>query len=366
MAAATEIYRERVLSNFNGLCLLLGLRVDGSADNTLYDFLVDSKSSFRNYYNQDDLIEASLKIEASVAEISKISESCSFSYVSLLDFTMYERIDYLLNLVLAYQDVNCITAYMDSEAKEFIEYISLLEKDNGPQFKNTLSYMAIRNFLMFLVNKKFLHASCYATFIKEQIFLSENLSPKLKFSDVHKDELSLSIRKERARYSNRIRSKLKKSTKSIINNTFSHKNDDGYKDHEDKIIKGKRKGFKEDESEDDIRNKSDENPKADVRDSNKSKDSNDLGENNSGDSVSPNCNISSNLKANSRNSKSGKIKIKSNNLGKSNVIQKESIPQEPKIHRVIKPSKLNGAYKSSSGDSNTKTDKNSFHKSKSF
>lgn len=352
MAVTTGIYRERVLSNFNGLCLLLGLRVDNNSSIPLYDFLVESKSRFREYYSQENLFDATLKVEASVAEIAKIGETCSFSYISLLDFTMYDRIDYLLSLVLAYQDVNCITAYMEIEIKELIEFMTLLEKEKGPNFKNTLSYMAIRNFLMFLVNKKFLHASCYATFIKEQIFLSEGLSPKLEFTDVYKNELALSIRKERARYTNQIRNKLKKSVKSIINTTYDPNYSNDYKDHEDYIKKTKVSK----KSKNDISYATPDIPTQMIRGINSDEGSFSFNgkilrmrDSDNGNSIS---NIRSKVYIRNIIKSSHPSSIDDNNISKESTINIDvlnediKVPREDSIKRTINLAKLSGVYKS--------------------
>lgn len=219
--ATTEIYKKRLLANYNSLLLILGLK-SGDNDVPIYDFLVDSRSKFKYYYSDKKSFKNNrIRLESSVAELAKISDSASFTYMGVLDFTPYERIDYLLDLILSYQDVNSVTAYMDDEIKKLIEYMTLLENTNGSVYKNTLSYMTIRNFLMFLVNKHFLHASVYANFIKEQIFLSEGLSPKIKFTDIYKGELGLTIERERARYSNKIRKVLKSQVEKIVKNTSS-------------------------------------------------------------------------------------------------------------------------------------------------
>ena len=219
--ATTEIYKKRLLANYNSLLLILGLK-SGDNDIPIYDFLVDSRSKFKYYYSDKKSFKNNrIRLESSVAELAKISDSASFTYMGVLDFTPYERIDYLLDLILSYQDVNSVTAYMDDEIKKLIEYMTLLENTNGSVYKNTLSYMTIRNFLMFLVNKHFLHASVYANFIKEQIFLSEGLSPKIKFTDIYKGELGLTIERERARYSNKIRKVLKSQVEKIVKNTSS-------------------------------------------------------------------------------------------------------------------------------------------------
>lgn len=240
MAKITEIYKKRLLANYTSLLLILGLKT-GSDDIPVYDFLVDSRSKFNYYYSDKKSFKNNrIRLESSVAELAKISDSASFSYMSILDFSSYERIDYLLDLILNYQDVNSVTSYMDDDIKKLIEYLTLLESTNGAIYKNTLSYMTLRNFLMFLVNKHFLHASVYANFIKEQIFLSVGLSPKMKFTDIYKGELGLSIKRERSRYSNKIRRLLKDQVTSIV------KNSKGPKVSDDKEPNNYRTSSKED------------------------------------------------------------------------------------------------------------------------
>lgn len=211
-----EIYKNQLINNLKLFNVVLGLSTIGNP--SIKEFLELSKKSYTNICrNKDNKRKAVSTIMELSSDIMVLSEDCSFYNIQLLDLSIYDRIDYLLDKVLKYSSSDKLTEFFNEDFLLTVGYLEIMENHLGDNVKQTLSYIVIRNFLVLCNLRLYRFAYYYAMFIKGQIFLSEGLNPRVEYSDLYKSELSLAIKKERNKFSKNIKKKITKNVKDAVN-----------------------------------------------------------------------------------------------------------------------------------------------------
>lgn len=211
-----EVYKNQLINNLKLFNVVLGLSTIGNP--SIKEFLEASSVSYkkvcRNRENKKKAISTIMELSS---DIMILSEDCSFYNLNLIDLSVYERLDFLLDKVLKFSSADSIKDFFPSDFMETIGYLQAIEMSFGENIKSSISYIVIRNFLVLCNLRLYRFAYYYAVFIRCQIFISEGLSPRIEYSDLYKSELSLAIKNDRKKFSKNLKKKISKNVKDIAN-----------------------------------------------------------------------------------------------------------------------------------------------------
>lgn len=203
-----EIYKNQIINNLKVVNVVLGLSAIGNP--SIQEFLEASKKSYKHICKSKANKNKSVKMLMELcSDIMVISEDCCFYNIPILDFKSYSRPDQILDFVLKFSSQDRMVEFINKDYKYFIAFIIKVENSLGSNIRDSLSYIVMRNFLMFCELGMYRFAYYYACFIRTQIFISEGLNPRVEYSDLFKSELSLAIRKEQKKYAKGIENKVK-------------------------------------------------------------------------------------------------------------------------------------------------------------
>ena len=227
-----EVYKNQLINNLKLFNVVLGLSTIGNP--SIRDFLEASTVSYKKICrNRDNKKKAVATIMELSSDIMILSEDCSFYNLNLMDLSIYERLDFLLDKVLKFSSADSIQEFFKKDFMETIGYLQAIEMNLGENIKTSTSYIVIRNFLVLCNLRMYRYAYYYAVFIRCQIFISEGLSPRIEYSDLYKSELSLAIQSERKKFSKNIKKKISKNVRDIANKVplvnLEEKRDDRFK-----------------------------------------------------------------------------------------------------------------------------------------
>ena len=211
-----EVYKNQLINNLKLFNVVLGLSTIGNP--SIKEFLEASTDCYKKICrNKENKRKAVSTIMELCSDIMILSEDCSFYNLNLMDLSIYERLDFLLDRVLKFSSADSMKDFFPNQFMELIGYMKALEMNFGENIKSSTSYIVIRNFLVLCNLRMYRYAYYYATFIRCQIFISEGLSPRIEYSDLYKSELSLAIQKERNKFSKNIKKKITKNVIDIAN-----------------------------------------------------------------------------------------------------------------------------------------------------
>lgn len=211
-----EVYKNQLINNLKLFNVVLGLSTIGNP--SIKEFLEASTDCYkkicRNKENKKKAVSTLMEL---CSDIMILSEDCSFYNLNLMDLSVYERLDFLLDKVLKFSSVDSMKDFFPNDFMDLIAYELTLEKNFGENIKTSIGYIVIRNFLVLCNLRMYRYAYYYAVFIRCQIFLSEGLNPRIEYSDLYRSELSLAIQKERGKFGRNLKNKISKSVVGIAN-----------------------------------------------------------------------------------------------------------------------------------------------------
>ena len=211
-----EIYRTQIINNLKLFNVVLGLSSIGNP--SIEEFLELGKKSYKQICKRKENKTKAINVLMELcSDMMVLSEDCCFYNVPILDFKAYDRPDFLLDLVLKFSSKDRIVEFINKDYKRMIAFLVVVENEVGPNIKDSLSYVVVRNFLLLCELGMFRFAYYYACLIRTQIFISEGLNPRVEYSDLFKNELSLAIKKEQNKYSKAITKKIRSGIVGTLN-----------------------------------------------------------------------------------------------------------------------------------------------------
>lgn len=211
-----SLYKNQLINNLKLFNIVLGLSSIGNP--SIQEFLEKSLISYQKICKSSDNKKKTISTLMELcSDIMVLSEDCSFYNIGLVDFSAYERIDFLLDKVLKFSSVNNVREFFKDDFIETVGYVMAIESNLGNNIKQSSSYIVVRNFLTLCHLGMYRFAYYYAVFIRCQIFISEGLSPRIEYSDLYKSELSLAIQKERSKFSKNLKKKISDSIRDTVN-----------------------------------------------------------------------------------------------------------------------------------------------------
>lgn len=211
-----SLYKNQLINNLKLFNIVLGLSSIGNP--SIQEFLEKSLISYQKICKSSENKKKTISTLMELcSDVMVLSEDCSFYNICLVDFSAYERIDFLLDKVLKFSSVNNVREFFKDDFIETVGYVMAIESNLGNNIKQSSSYIVIRNFLTLCHLGMYRFAYYYAVFIRCQIFISEGLSPRIEYSDLYKSELSLAIQKERSKFSKNLKKKISDSIRDTVN-----------------------------------------------------------------------------------------------------------------------------------------------------
>lgn len=211
-----SLYKNQLINNLKLFNIVLGLSSIGNP--SIQEFLEKSLISYQKICKSSENKKKTISTLMELcSDVMVLSEDCSFYNIGLVDFSAYERIDFLLDKVLKFSSVNNVREFFKDDFIETVGYVMAIESNLGNNIKQSSSYIVVRNFLTLCHLGMYRFAYYYAVFIRCQIFISEGLSPRIEYSDLYKSELSLAIQKERSKFSKNLKKKISDSIRDTVN-----------------------------------------------------------------------------------------------------------------------------------------------------
>ena len=211
-----SLYKNQLINNLKLFNIVLGLSSIGNP--SIQEFLEKSLISYQKICKSSENKKKTISTLMELcSDVMVLSEDCSFYNIGLVDFSAYERIDFLLDKVLKFSSINNVREFFKDDFIETVGYVMAIESNLGNNIKQSSSYIVIRNFLTLCHLGMYRFAYYYAVFIRCQIFISEGLSPRIEYSDLYKSELSLAIQKERSKFSKNLKKKISDSIRDTVN-----------------------------------------------------------------------------------------------------------------------------------------------------
>ena len=211
-----SLYKNQLINNLKLFNIVLGLSSIGNP--SIQEFLEKSLISYQKICKSSENKKKTISTLMELcSDVMVLSEDCSFYNIGLVDFSAYERIDFLLDKVLKFSSVNNVRGFFKDDFIETVGYVMAIESNLGNNIKQSSSYIVVRNFLILCHLGMYRFAYYYAVFIRCQIFISEGLSPRIEYSDLYKSELSLAIQKERSKFSKNLKKKISDSIRDTVN-----------------------------------------------------------------------------------------------------------------------------------------------------
>lgn len=211
-----SLYKNQLINNLRLFNIVLGLSSIGNP--SIQEFLEKSLISYQKICKSSENKKKTISTLMELcSDVMVLSEDCSFYNIGLVDFSAYERIDFLLDKVLKFSSVNNVREFFKDDFIETVGYVMAIESNLGNNIKQSSSYIVVRNFLTLCHLGMYRFAYYYAVFIRCQIFISEGLSPRIEYSDLYKSELSLAIQKERSKFSKNLKKKISDSIRDTVN-----------------------------------------------------------------------------------------------------------------------------------------------------
>lgn len=211
-----SLYKNQLINNLKLFNIVLGLSSIGNP--SIQEFLEKSLISYQKICKSPENKRKTVSTLMELcSDVMVLSEDCSFYNIGLVDFSAYERIDFLLDKVLKFSSVNNVREFFKDDFIETVGYMMAIESNLGNNIKQSSSYIVVRNFLTLCHLGMYRFAYYYAVFIRCQIFISEGLSPRIEYSDLYKSELSLAIQKERIKFSKNLKKKISDSIIDTVN-----------------------------------------------------------------------------------------------------------------------------------------------------
>lgn len=211
-----SLYKNQLINNLKLFNIVLGLSSIGNP--SIQEFLEKSLISYQKICKSSENKKKTISTLMELcSDVMVLSEDCSFYNIGLVDFSAYERIDFLLDKVLKFSSVSNVREFFKDDFIETVGYVMAIESNLGNNIKQSSSYIVVRNFLTLCHLGMYRFAYYYAVFIRCQIFISEGLSPRIEYSDLYKSELSLAIQKERSKFSKNLKKKISDSIRDTVN-----------------------------------------------------------------------------------------------------------------------------------------------------